>query len=152
MVRVAKEPTQYYRANEDVEKMAMSIVAKHHPGLVNLKIAYIFKNKPIRKGGRECFAVVSKTSPKMKAICDYDFVIVISAPRWQELNETQHCALIDHELSHILVDEDEKTGDTKLRMVSHDVEEFISVIRRWGLTVLDLEALGRAVKDAEKLC
>lgn len=151
MVRVAKEPTQYYKANEDVEKMARDIIVKYHPELVNLKIAYIFKNKSIKSRGRECNAQISKVSPKVQAICEVDFVVTLSAPRWQELNEIQHSALLDHELSHILITENESTGEEKRQMVCHDVEEFLSVIRRWGLTVLDLEMLGKAVRDTD-LC
>ena len=122
MVQIVKEPTHFYKASEDVERMAMDIIAKYHPELVNEKIAYIFKNKPIKMKGRECNAKISKVSPQMKAICDVDFVITLSAPRWQLLNEIQHSALLDHELSHVLVTEDEKTGEEKRQMVCHDVE------------------------------
>lgn len=67
------------------------------------------------------------------------FLITVSAAFCRECSDVDFCALIEHELSHIGQDVDEfgapkfgKDGKPKLRIVLHDVEEFVGVVRRYG--------------------
>lgn len=67
------------------------------------------------------------------------FVITLAADYCSECSDIEFCALVEHELMHIGQDMDEfgspkfdKKGNPKLRLVGHDVEEFIGVVQRYG--------------------
>jgi len=61
-------------------------------------------------------------------------------PAWRE-------ALLDHELSHCDCTQD-KAGNKKWNIVDHDVQEFVSVVRRHGLWEADLQKLMIAARQA----
>lgn len=68
-----------------------------------------------------------------------DFVITIYADFAAECSDAQFCALVEHELMHCGQERDEfgepqfkRTGEPKLTMRGHDVEEFVSIVRRYG--------------------
>lgn len=69
------------------------------------------------------------------------FLITIDASFAATCSDTEFCALIEHELYHVGQERDEfgqpafkKDGTPKLAMRGHDVEEFIGVVRRYGMT------------------
>jgi len=69
-----------------------------------------------------------------------DFLITLDAQYCQTCTESELCALVEHELYHIGHQLDEfgtpkfsrDTGEPKLAIRGHDVEEFIGVVRRYG--------------------
>jgi predicted metallopeptidase len=139
-----KVPVQYDQA-ESVADMAKELIRKHHSELVNTKIAYLFKNKPIKSRGREVIAFVSKCSGIVKVLSEVDVVMIVSYPAYQPLSDKHKLAVIDHELTHLLVDED-STGAPKVKLLAHDVEEFSAIIERHGLYQEDLVKLGRVIQ------
>lgn len=67
------------------------------------------------------------------------FLITIDASYAATCSDNEFCALIEHELSHIGQERDDfgqpafkRDGTPKLAMRSHDVEEFVGVVRRYG--------------------
>lgn len=81
-----------------------------------------------------------------------DFLITLSAPTFAALSPRLQCAIIDHELCHCAQDLDEfgcpkftQEGLPKFAVRGHDVEEFISVVRRWGVTHGNVRELADAV-------
>lgn len=60
------------------------------------------------------------------------FLISIWYEGWVNMTPEQRRALIDHELCHCIVEEDEETGNTKLGMRGHDIEEFNEIVSRHG--------------------
>ena len=142
-------PTQYDPA-EEVEKIASKLIAKHHTHLASCNIAYLFVNREMKKSGRVVVATAEKISKKQKALSKFDFLITVGFPTWQELSEPIRLAVVDHELSHCWVEDDEKTGETKYRTLPHEVEEFTGVLRRHGLYTVDLVKLGNVVQDSLK--
>ncbi len=67
------------------------------------------------------------------------FIITLAADYCFECSDTDFCALVEHELYHIAqeigpFDEPKFSQDglPKLTMASHDVEEFTSVVKRYG--------------------
>jgi hypothetical protein len=72
---------------------------------------------------------------------DIDFLITLSVPyvTASHVTEAEVLALIDHELCHCCQDERDgaplfrqDTGEPIWGMRSHDVEQFIGPVRRWG--------------------
>ena len=75
------------------------------------------------------------------------FIITLAADYCAQCSDTDFCALVEHELYHIAHAMDKygqpaftKDGAPKLEMRSHDVEEFVGVVRRYGASP-DVQAL-----------
>jgi hypothetical protein len=67
------------------------------------------------------------------------FTITFCGPIVQQMSDAQFCALCEHELMHVGVklDKDgepaeDDEGNLKLKMRGHDVEEFVSIVERYG--------------------
>lgn len=133
-----------YTHAHEVKRIAEELIDKHHDHLDGVKIEYVFLSQPPKDKGKELLgrakkksgldaylyatAAESKNDPK-----DF-FVIEISQPGWDILDQKQKRALVDHELCHLWVNE-----EGKLTMLPHDVEEFSQVIKRHGLYLADIE-------------
>jgi hypothetical protein len=69
-----------------------------------------------------------------------NFLITVDAPYAAQCDDAAFCALVDHELTHCGIARDE-FGEPRYRqdgtpiwaIVGHDVEEFVSIVRRWGV-------------------
>ncbi len=68
------------------------------------------------------------------------FVITLDAHYAQQCADVDWCALVEHELYHVAHKKDEfgapmfsKEGRPKLALRGHDVEEFVGVVRRYGV-------------------
>jgi len=102
-----------------------------------VRIAYVWRDKPIIRGGKTVLGKARKISglPAFLASEDLDtdnpafFVIEIDKTYWPSLSENEREALVDHELTHCIVDEDEGT----LKILPHDLEEFYFIVKRHGL-------------------
>lgn len=67
------------------------------------------------------------------------FLITLAADYCATCSDVEFCALVGHELNHIGHASDphgvpafDKKGRPKLRIVGHDVEEFVEVVARYG--------------------
>lgn len=68
------------------------------------------------------------------------YLITIDASFCEKANDSEFCALLEHELYHIGVEREEdgemifssSTGLPKHYLAGHDVEEFVGVTKRWG--------------------
>ncbi|WP_379555024.1 putative metallopeptidase [Pseudomonas sp. MD332_8] len=75
------------------------------------------------------------------------YIITLAADYCAQCSDTDFCALVEHELYHIAQAKDQygapkftQEGLPKLEMRSHDVEEFVGVVRRYGASP-DVQAL-----------
>lgn len=125
------------------EAIAEVLVRTFHPALVRRAIAYLWVES-MTSGSQTKLGTAAKASAKVQLLAKVDFILTFNHTAYLELSFEQRVALIDHELQHCDVD-----GDTNQPMlVPHDVEEFGSIVRRYGLWKPDLRTFGRAVKDA----
>ena len=67
------------------------------------------------------------------------FIITLAADYCMQCNDNQFCSLVEHELYHLAHEHDAfdqpkftQGGLPRLTMASHDVEEFIGVVKRYG--------------------
>jgi len=129
--------------SEAAEEMAKPLIANYHTHLVNCRIAYLYRNKPMNEGGRTVFAKAKKCSTEVKSLCEasggeaYDFYIIINYEVWNTLSDTQQRAVLDHELCHCWVEDDEKTGEPKYKILPHGLSEFSEILDRYGPEVFD---------------
>jgi len=117
-----------YLAPQEIRDMADAIQNAHHGELDGLSIVYVMNPREQKKGSHVILGKAAKQSPLQRLLHNFDFAIVISAPRWVTLTEPQQKALLDHELCHCGVDDDGKPV-----MVEHDIEEFSAVVERHGM-------------------
>ena len=70
-----------------------------------------------------------------------DFLMTIHAPSFAAMDAWSQCAVLEHELYHMAQQVDQygapkfsrTTGLPVWRIVGHDVEEFVGVVRRYGI-------------------
>lgn len=68
------------------------------------------------------------------------FLITLDGAYCRECSDAEFCALVEHELYHVAHQKDEfgqpaftKEGAPKLGIQGHEVEEFVGVVRRYGV-------------------
>jgi hypothetical protein len=128
--------------------IAAVLVDAIHTHLVNAQIGYLFR-KDIKRRGQVVLGQASKVGGKLAHFSHLDFLIEINWERWILLDSTRRIALMDHELEHCGVDDTEK-GE-KFVLVPHDVEEFNSIARRWGIWRPQLAQFADALGTGQQL-
>ena len=109
---------------------------KEHPDLTwilgaNISIGYLESDRAKKKNGRACLAECIKVSATYKAFVPHDFLIVVYMPNVDGMTERQLEILMYHELLHVGMTEDGE--DVKYIVNPHDVEEFRTIIDRYGI-------------------
>ncbi len=142
-------PTNFSPAKE-VKEIAEELIPKYHQHITDysIRVEYVFADKVPKKGGKEVWGTCRKVSnlnaflAKDNPDADPFFVITISQPVWEVLDQKSKVALVDHELCHTAAqyDEDDEEPAVKLSVNPHDVEEFACIIRRHGLWKDDIKA------------
>ncbi len=87
-----------------------------------------------------------------------DFVLTFDALYASSAGEREFAALVDHELHHCAQAEDEfgmprfnqSTGEPVWTMKGHDVEEFVSVVRRFGIEAAGQQAVEMVLAAAKE--
>jgi hypothetical protein len=152
----------HYRPAPQVAELVGQLVDDTHRDLepVRDRIICVFRDPPGRSAGRQEWGRARKVSglnafliarvpddeiPDEEA--DFSvFVIEIALEVWAKLDEASRAALVDHELCHCVLDEDDN-GDLVLTIVGHDIEEFHGVLSRHGLWREDVERFIRTGAD-----
>lgn len=124
-----------YEHSERIKDVAMPLIKLHHGDIQHAKIAFIMKlapedsngpKMPTRQGKHPAMAKAKKVTPLNKVLSGFDFVLEVDETFWDVLNLDQQVALIDHELSHMAVDEN------GFYLKDHDFEEFLHIVERHG--------------------
>ncbi len=130
----------------EVVSLAQEIVAQYMPHLEDCRIGFVFRETAQTSGGKviwgKCGKVPDKLRPYMTE--ELDILVELAEDVWTtELREEQKRALIHHELLHIIPAK--KEGFTTR---GHDFEEFIDILKIYGLWRSDLMMAGSAMKEA----
>ncbi len=142
------EETTYVDADQP-EAIGAVLVRAIHDELANAKIGYLFRKK-MQEHDRTKLAQASRVGGKLNHFTNLDCLIEVNHEKWVLLTDERRIALIDHELSHFALNIADD-GAKSYVMVSHDVEEFSSIVNRWGFWTSDIERFGRAVERARQL-
>ncbi len=86
------------------------------------------------------------------------FVLTFDAVYAEQCDDASFCALVDHELFHCAQDVDEfgapkfsrDTGMPVFTIRGHDVEEFVDVVRRFGIQAAGESATDMVIAAAQK--
>jgi len=153
-------------ASSDVAALIQDVIAEHYPDLAEAEVrisaffAWPGKNggPAVKLHGYPCAAVVKiNSNPKARMDGLPDATITIDGVGWaDQWDDDQKRALIDHELHHVLVVRDKKTGEIKsddsgrpkLAMKPHDWQfgGFDDIARRHGRAAFEVQAV-RMLKD-----
>jgi hypothetical protein len=125
-----------WKAGPEVQDQINHLIGNAHPHLADIMddIVVIFKEKCSRKGGRPILGKTSKAPAILSVLGEhtYEFVIELGADCWNNLNEAQRMALLDHLLCFIGGEEDEKSGEMKYYLSTPDVFYFSEEVERNG--------------------
>lgn len=146
---------------DEVKSIANDLIPLYHPHLLDARVDYVFISKTKKKGSKEVWGEMRKISnlnaylagdqnSRESGCSDPFFVMTISEPVWNNISNDCRRALVDHELCHAKVEVDEETGDYKLHIEPHDVEDFTAVIERHGLWTAEVKKLLDAARAAYK--
>lgn len=144
-----------------------------HTHLQMASLGFLWTNEPNSRGGRVVIGQCEIMPPmamgkwqRARAIAQVeewfgampDFIITISAPAAEILDDASFMALIEHELYHAAQDRDDfgmpkfrRNGRPAFAMRGHDVEEFVGVVRRYGAVATNTEALVEAANAAPEI-
>ncbi|MBO1013488.1 hypothetical protein IPU70_08010 [Achromobacter sp. SD115] len=135
-----------------------------HTHLVDADLAFLWAPTAFEKAGRTVLGqaeqVMFRAGGWQKARQEQqmiewfgrvpEFLITLAADYCGICTDTEFCALVEHELYHVGQRNDEfgapafdKEGRPKLRIVGHDVEEFVGVVARYGPST-DVQRLAAA--------
>jgi hypothetical protein len=157
----------YSAASIDLETAIESMVKQYHPDLQQVRIAALFvfddekSEQVLSHNGYPAAAVVRITSLRERALGMADAVIVVDRASWQSLTHQRHCALIDHELTHLARRLDSDTqqpifdalGRPKLQMRRHDHQLgwFDEVAQRHGEQSVEVRQARELVQSTYQL-
>ncbi|ADP15389.1 putative metallopeptidase [Achromobacter xylosoxidans] len=145
-----------------------------HAHLVDADLAFLWAPAAFEKAGRTVLGqaeqVMFRAGGWQKARQEQQmiewfggvpaFLITLAADYCVTCSDAEFCALVEHELYHLGQRTDEfgapafdKEGRPKLRIVGHDVEEFIGVVARYGASseVLRLASAAGAAPAVPRL-
>lgn len=133
-----------YCLADQAAAVGAALVVAIHKHLNGARIGYLFRKK-LSGRDRITLAKASIVSAKLEFFSDLDFIVELNWDAWMHLEPHQRVALVDHELCHFGVD---RTGETtKHVLISHDLEEFGAIVKRWGLWKQDVAEFGGIVRE-----
>jgi hypothetical protein len=143
-----KMSTSYTQAKPGTYKLLEEIVGKYHQDLKKFKviIGVLMAGNPdgnaITHGGYPAAAKIKIVSLKDRLTKKYDVELLLDDDHWEEANEEERIALLDHELSHLEICFNkgggvklDDLGRPKLKIIPGDIiqsDGFKDVIKRHG--------------------
>lgn len=143
-----------------------------HEHLADVRIGFLWSAQGYTKAGRRILGLTEDLQASMRGNPwqsgraaqqlrewfgdEPRFLITLDAQHCATCTDLEFCALVEHELYHCGHRRDEfgnlaydKTGQPKLFLRPHDVEEFVGVVERYGVGDPD-SYLGRLILAAAK--
>ncbi len=128
-----EERGKFFRAGSDVIKLAKQIIDTYHAHLKEAKITYLFREGDWVVSGRRKPGTAKVINAEAKCLLKCDFIISISEELFEESNDKQKEAIMDHLLCHCHYRENDKSGVKVWKLRNPDVIEFSDVIGRRGV-------------------
>lgn len=97
----------------------------------DVKIIYLSSDCPKKDGSKIIRGMCERVQDKYRWSIPCDFTVTVFEPNVENFDEEQMRILIFHELLHIGIEE--KNGKEVYSIVPHDLEDFRTIIRRFGV-------------------
>lgn len=125
-----------------------------HKHLLSADLRVLWASAPSRRGGRQVIGTAEEVAfrcsawqkgrqeQQMREWFGYvpDWLITLDASYCAVCDDAAFCALLEHECYHIAQEKDlfgapafTKDGLPKIKLIGHDVEEFVGVVARYGV-------------------
>ncbi|MGE5456972.1 MAG: putative metallopeptidase [Methanococcaceae archaeon] len=125
--------------SEDMKFMAEEIIKRERIDIHPAKIEYVTVEPNISK---TTAAKCIKTGKELKFFSNLDYVIEVSGELWTALDEPTKEILLEHELRHILVIQNDKSGDWGFKLRKHDIQDFGRIVSKHGIDWIKKVKLG----------
>jgi len=126
----AKAPVQRtMELDECITILVEDIVKEKNLDVSGAKIACMLVSPNISK---TTVTKIIKSNKELKHFSGYDFVLEISAEVWHNLDTRTQTILLEHQLRHLMVTTNEKTGAYDFKLRQHDIQDFSKVINDYG--------------------
>lgn len=145
-----------------------------HEHLLGAEIGFLWTNVANSRAGRRIVGQAELGQPqgamgkwaRARAVlqveewfqCVPDFIVTVDAGYAAEADDASFCALIEHELYHCAQERDvfgapkfKQDGSPKYGMRGHDVEEFVGVVRRYGIAATGVGEMVRAANKGPEI-
>jgi hypothetical protein len=127
--------------NSEPASFAKEIIVGNYPLLISKKILFFMTEKGKFRTKTQI------ANGHMKASTDADILITVNDTAWGELDHRQRQAQIHWALAHIKAEEDEETGDVKLKMLKPPIQDFPEVAAKWGAWQPEIQEYIDACKE-----
>lgn len=129
---------EYWKASEDVQKIATDLIGKYHPDLATISddIVVVFREKAATRGGNVIYGTARRVSAMSNALANenYKFSLEVGADKWEhELTSRQREALLDELLCACRAEEDPESGEAKLSLAPPDRLIYSENFDRYGM-------------------
>ncbi len=115
--------------------LAEKVIAEHHDlkwiPKIGVKVGFLESDRQKKKSGRLVLGECILVKDLYRCFIPYDFLIVIYAPNVIGMTKEQMKILLYHEMLHIGISDDGE--DLKYVVNPHDVEEFRTIIDKYGI-------------------
>ena len=138
-----------YRLAPEVGIVARELIEDHHTHLSGARVEYLFRLGRWEKKHRQVLGQAKLAAEDIRFIADFDFIITVSLDAWNHADKHQRTALIDHELYHCTDNAGPDQDENVWGIDDHDVQEFIAVVRRYGLWQSELVEMMEAAKNPQ---
>lgn len=123
--------------NEHYAEIAKELI-ETEPALDEIRdsevtIIYLSSEHEKTQDGKAVLGQCEKIQEKYRWAIPCDFTITLFEPNIEDLTEEQIRIVILHELLHVGIRFNEKTGEEDYYVVPHDVEDFRMLIDRYGI-------------------
>lgn len=170
-IRLIPAPEVWEWIQTEILSDAGSIHNPDHAHLIDADVRVMWASAAFRKQGRTVLGqaeqVAFRAGGWQKARMEQQmldwfgsvptYIITLAADYCSQCPDADFCALVEHECYHIAQAMDEfgapkftRDGMPKLEMRSHDVEEFVGVVRRYGASH-DVQALVEAANNSPEV-
>lgn len=131
-----------------LDEIAEALIGRHRLDAGDVVVLYRWKDKGGETNGSQTLGKCVKLSGHARHFAEADYLIWLAADhcRTNALTAWQLEALLFHELLHITLEENGK-GEKRRKIQGHDAELFVAEFRHYGAWKLDLERVGRAVRQ-----
>ena len=134
MTTVANKPKvptkKEFQVSSELRTIGEQVIKDKDFDYQGVKIEYLLVYPNIsKKVAGKCV----RTGKELKFFSGFDYLIEMSGEIWDALKPATQKILMQHELMHILLVDNEKTGDVDMKIRNHDVEDFASIIKEHGV-------------------
>lgn len=116
--------------SDEMKFLGQEIIKEERLDVHPAKIEFVLVTPNISKtAAGKCI----KTGKELKFFSDLDFVIEISGDLWDALDTPTKRILLEHQLRHILVLQNDKSGDWVFKIKKHDIQDFGKIVSKYSV-------------------